>query len=110
VTLEDLPGAITQYERIIAEDPGELSARFRLAELCSENEDYRKAAGVYENILEQANEIGVDQHCSVLTRLSEIYAHRLDDADSARRHIHTIIKKYPDTKYAGYARDRLDSI
>lgn len=110
VTEDDLPGAIAEYERIITDDPEDFEARFRLAELCSENEQYAKAAAVYEMLFEHAKDLSTGQHCSALTRLAEIYARHLGDVNAARRYIQTIIETYPDTKYAGYARDRLSTL
>ena len=107
---DDLPGAIEEYERIIAEDPADTAARFRLAELCYQNEEHRRAARAYEDILQKVGNLGVDQYCSAVTRLSEIYAYHLGDATTARRHIQSIIQKFPNTKYASYARERLDSL
>ncbi|RJP65265.1 MAG: hypothetical protein C4532_17875 [Candidatus Abyssobacteria bacterium SURF_17] len=107
---DDLPGAIAEYEKVIAEDPDDMTARFRLAELCYENEEYRKAAMSYEAILTRASRLDVHQHCSALTRLSEIYATHLNDIKGARKHVKTIIEKYPGTKYAGYAMERLDKL
>jgi len=110
VVEDDLPGAIAEYERIITEDPEDYDARFRLAELCCENQEYRKAATVYEEVLKLAEGLSVSQRCSALTRLSEIYASHLGDVNNARRCIRTIIESHPDTKYAGYAEDRLSNL
>jgi tetratricopeptide (TPR) repeat protein len=110
VVQDDLPGAIEEYEKVIAEDPDDVTARFRLAELCYQNEEYRKAAMAYEALLAREKGLDVNRHCSALTRLSEIYAQHLGDTKSARKHVQTIIDKYPGTKYAGYAMDWLENL
>ncbi len=110
VAQDDLAGAIVEYEKVIAQDPDDVTARFRLAELCYQNEEYRKAAMAYETLLAREKELDMNRHCSALTRLSEIYAQHLGDIEKARKHVQTIIDKYPGTKYAGYAMDRLDSL
>ncbi len=110
VVEDDLPGAIAEYERIIAEDPEDIEARFRLAELCCEDEQYPKATAVYKALLECAKDLSISQHCSALTRLSEIHARHLGDVHTARSYIETIIQKYPDTKFAAYAKDRIDNL
>jgi tetratricopeptide (TPR) repeat protein len=110
VSQDDLPGAILEYEKVIAEDPDDIVARFRLAELCHQNEEYRKSALAYEAILARKEQLSTSQHCSALTRLSDIYAERLNDAQTARKFVQTIIDEYPGTKYAGYAMDRLKNI
>jgi hypothetical protein len=48
---DDLTGAIAEYEKVIAEAPDDLTARLRLAELCCENEDYKKAVMACETLL-----------------------------------------------------------
>jgi len=107
---DDLPGAITEYERIVAEDPKDFPAHYRLAELCCENNDYEKAAKAYRAIVSHGSELGASQRCTALTRLSEIYANNLGDIEKARRCIQSIIKEYPETKYAGHASARLENM
>ena len=107
---DDLPGAIEEYEKIIAEDPDDLKAQIRMAELCGEAEQYDKAAAAYEAILEGSKELGREQHCSVLTLLSDIYAKHLCESEKARQNIQTIIDKYPDTEYAEFAKERLANL
>ncbi|UCD59000.1 MAG: hypothetical protein JSV16_07830 [Candidatus Hydrogenedentota bacterium] len=110
VAQDDLAGAITEYEKVIVENPDDVAARFRLAELCCENREYRKGAMVYEALLAHADKLDISQHCSALTRLSEIYVQHLGDVESARRHIQTIIRMYPGTKYAAYAIEHLGNL
>ena len=110
VVQDDLPGAILEYESIIAEDPGDIEARFRLAELRYQNKEYHKSAAAYEALLGYVQELDMDRHCSILTRLSEIYAHQLGDIETARAFVQRIVTEYPNTRYAGYARERIDSL
>ena len=107
---DDLPGAIEEFDRIIAEDPHDLEARFRLAEICCRNNEYRKAATTYEALLKSAKKLEMSSRCVALTRLSEIYAQHLGDVGRAREIINLIIDKYPDTKYARYAKERLSAV
>jgi tetratricopeptide (TPR) repeat protein len=104
---DDLPGAIEEYEKVIAEDPDDLRARLRMAELCAEAEQYDKAVATYEVILTRSEELGKSQHCTVLTRLSDIYSRHLFDVHRARENIQAIIDRYPDSSYADFARERL---
>ena len=110
VTEDDLPGAIAEYEKVIAGNPADIVARFRLAELCCQNKEYRRAIAAYEDLLKSGESLDISQHCSALTRLSEICARQLGDMENARRHIQTIIETYPGTKYADYAVDRLGNL
>ncbi len=110
VAQDDYTGAILEYEKVIAKTPDDTVARFRLAELCYENEDYRKAAMAYEALVARARQLDMRQHCSALTRLADIYTNHLGDKESAKKHIRTIIETYPDTKYSGYAADRLANL
>jgi len=110
VAQDNLPGAIEEYENLIAKDPNDIPARMRMAELCSEIEDFEKAAKAYEGTLKKAHLLGVDRHCSVLTRLSEIYARNLGEPERARELVRVIVDKYPDTEYAAFARERLENL
>jgi tetratricopeptide (TPR) repeat protein len=103
----DLPGAIREYQRIVAEKPEDLDPLFRMADLMYQNGDHLKSAGAYQRILEHPQELGVERHCATLTRLSELYANQLGDVEKARGFVRTIIKEHPDTRYAKYAASRL---
>lgn len=103
----DLLGAIEGYEEAIADDPRDIAARFRLAELCDSTKNFPKSVLAYEGILEQSKRLSVSQHCSALTKLSEIHLHHIGDHEEAKKYIQIIIDTYPDTEYAKYAKDRL---
>lgn len=107
---DDIPGAIAEYERIVADDPKDFPAQYRLAELFCENKEYEKAAKAYRRFVSRGSELGVDQRCTALTRLSEIYAQNLGDKESARKCMQVILKEYPNTKYAGHAAARLENL
>jgi len=107
---DDLPGAIREYARIVAEKPGDIDSMSRLAELLTENGEHGKAVKVYEDLLEHADKLKMARHCSILTRLSELYAHHLNDTEKARAFTQTIIREYPGSKYARYAMDRLKNM
>ena len=107
---DDLPGAIEEYEKVLAKDSSDIAARLRMADLCNEAKQYEKAAAVFEILLKKPQGLGVDQHCSVLTRLSEIYARQLGEYEKARGAVQVIIDKYPDTEYANFAKDRLSNL
>jgi len=109
VARDDFPGAIAEYEKIVARNADDITARFRLAELCWQGNEYLKAASAYENVLEESEKIGIDRHCSVLTRLAEIHENKLNDSRKARSYIQAIVDQYPGSKYAGYAMERLDN-
>lgn len=107
---DDLTGAVKEYARVIAENPGDIESMFRQAELLYENGEYRKSAGVYEDLLGYAQELRMARHCSVLTRLAELYAQQLGDVERARAFTRTIAKEYPGSRYARYAMDRLKNM
>lgn len=107
---DDLAGAIAEYEKVIAEEPEDITARLRLAELCCENAEYKKAVMAYEALLARAKRLDANQYCTVHSRLSDIYAARLADREAARKHVRAIIEKYLDSKYAQLAEDRLATL
>jgi tetratricopeptide (TPR) repeat protein len=110
VAEDDLPGAIEEYEKVLAKNSSDIAARLRMADLCNEAKQYEKAAAAYEILVKKPQGLGVDQHCSVLTRLSEIYARDLGEYEKARGTVQVIIDKYPDTDYAKFAKDRLSNL
>ncbi len=106
----DLPGAIAEYESISAKDPSDVTARLRIADLCLEAKEYEKAATEYEVLAGKPRGLNVDQHCSVLTQLSETYARHLRQTEKAREAVQEIIERYPDTDYARFAKERLGNL
>ena len=110
VAEDDLPGAILEYESIIAGAPGDVAARLRMADLCREAKEYEKAVTAYELLAGKPRGLNVDQHCSVLTQLSEIYARHLGQTEKAREAVRQIIERYPDTDYAKFAKERLGNL
>ncbi len=106
---DDLPGAIREYQRIIGANPEDRDSLSRLADLLYENGEFKKAAGAYGELLKHADELAMANHVSVLTKLAEIYL-RLDDVGKARACAEEIIRSYPNSKYAGYARDRINNM
>ena len=110
VAEDDLPGAIAEYEAVIARHPNDIAARLRMADLCHEAKRYERAAAAYEKLIRKPQGLNVDQHCSVLTRLSEIYARHLGQLEKARGAVQEIIERYPDTDYAKFAKERLSNL
>lgn len=110
VAQDDLPGAIEEYEKMIANNSDDIAARLRMAELCIEIKQYERAAAAYEATLKKAPKLGTDQHCSILTQLSEIYARHLGEIEKARGFVRMIIDQYPDSSYADFAKDRLANL
>lgn len=110
VAEENLPGAIKEYEKIIEKDPKDLEARFRLAELCAENKEYKRSVNAYEALLPTMKKQATDKYCIILTRLSELYSRHLGEPEKARQHLQTIITQNPDTKYAEYAQENLTNL
>ncbi len=110
ISEDDLPGAIAEYEDILTQTPDDLDVWILLADLLYKNGEHRRSAGAYEVVLNQSQDLAVHRHCLVLTRLSELYAHHLDDMARARGFVETIIREHPGTKYARYASDRLNNM
>lgn len=106
----DLNGAIAEYEKVLAKDPKDTTARLRLADLYLQKKDYLKAAATYETLLAHTRKASKGSRCETLTTLSEIYAKHLDDTERARKCLQTIIEKYPNTKYADFAAERMNSL
>ena len=72
--------------------------------------DTHAVAELYEALLEHGKKLGMSGHCTALTRLADIYSVHLGDQERGNTHIRTIVEKYPNTKYAEYARERLGAM
>ncbi len=102
---DDLRGSIAEYEGAVADDPGDIEARLRLAEMLFRNEDYEKCGETYEDVLKRERRLSAERHCLILTRLAKIHAEQFSDPDKARELLLSIIDKYPDTRFSKYARE-----
>jgi tetratricopeptide (TPR) repeat protein len=107
---DDLAGAIEEYEKAIAEDPDDIPARFRMADLCYQNKDYSKSVNTYQELVSLKDKLDSHQYCSALMRLSEIHSQNLNDIEGARRYLHMIVEEQADTKFAEDAAARLESL
>jgi tetratricopeptide (TPR) repeat protein len=107
---DDLPGAVNEYKRIVAENPADIEAISRLADLLYEDGEFRESAKVYEDLLRRSDDLGMARHCSVLTKLVELHANNFGDMEKARSFAEAIIKKYPNSRYAGFARSRISNM
>ena len=110
VSEDDISGAIAEYEKLIREDPADIVARFRIADLYCRTTKYEKAVQAYETLVSLKGKLDVNQHCSALMRLSEISAQQLADIASARQYLERIIREYPESRMAGYAAERLKTL
>ena len=110
VVQDDLPGAIEEYEKVLKDNPGDLDARLRMAEVCIEAKQYKKAAETYEAVLKKFPKLAIERHSVVLTQLSEIYGRHIGEIEKARESIQVIIDKYPDSNYAKFAKERLSNL
>lgn len=104
---DDLSGSIAEYESAVAEDPDDVEARLRLAEVSFQNAEYRKTVEAYEAALHRGKKLSAERKCLILTRLAQIHAEQFGEPDKARRLLETIIKKYPNTRFSEYAQERM---
>lgn len=100
---DDLSGSIAEYEGAVADDPGDIEARLRLAEVLFRNADYEKCVETYQDVLKRERRLSAERHCLILTRLAKIHAEQFTDPEKARELLLSIIDKYPDTRFSKYA-------
>jgi tetratricopeptide (TPR) repeat protein len=104
---DDLGGSIAEYKRAIAEDPDDVEARLRLAEVLFENADYRMSVETYDEVLQRQRTLSVERRCLILTRLASIHAGKFGDKGKARELLQSIIDTYPGTRFSEYAKERM---
>jgi tetratricopeptide (TPR) repeat protein len=104
---DDLGGSVAEYEHAVTEDPDDVEARLRLAEVLFKNADHEKSAEAYEEVLQRERKLSAERRSLILTRLANIHADKFGDKEKARELLQSIIDAYPETRFSEYAKERL---
>lgn len=102
--------AVHEYRMAITENPDDLDARVGLAKVYCEMEDYDKAIWQYEDLLLYRDKMDMDQHCMILNRLADLNLTGRDNTERGKYWLEQILGTYPETKYATFAKQRLQRI
>lgn len=103
---EKYPEAIEEYRKAWEEDPDDVNAILQIADIYNHKlKDYKKAIPEYEKAL--AMRIDDNQWVFVRNQLADIYAQPLKQPRKAIAQLKEIIAKFPQTKYAQQAGERI---
>jgi tetratricopeptide (TPR) repeat protein len=102
--------AINQYLLAIKKDKKNPTPRLKLANLYYRLEDYDNCLRHMEEALRISKAIPLDNRCTTVNRIADIYIQHKADPNSAVRILKELADKHPATKYAAYARDRIARI
>ena len=100
--------AVAEYEKVIEEDPEDVDARLLLGDVQCKMDQYELAARTFADALEL--DLPPEQWCHIANRLADILALKMGEPHEAVRMLNRIAKKYPKTKFARYARERIERI
>ena len=98
--------AIEEYRREVEKDPENVMLRLEIAEIySSEMKEYSRAVSELEECLKV--NLGPTQGASVLNRMADIYDTNLGEPEAALAALRTIQEKWPGTKLAARAQERI---
>jgi tetratricopeptide (TPR) repeat protein len=101
--------AIEEFRTGLEEDPENVMLRLEIAEIYSaEMKDFRQAISELEACFNLP--LGETQGASILNRIADIYETNLDDAEAAIATLIRITEKWPSTKLAWRAQQRIEAI
>ena len=106
----DYDAAIEQYMLAARKDKKSPTPRLKLANLYYKLEDYDNCLKYLEEALRMSKGMPVDNRCTVVNRVADIYIQNKQDSSSAVRVLKRFAEQFPNTQYASYARDRISQI
>ncbi len=108
---DNFDAAEGEYKKTISENPENVGARLRLAEMYYRAENYEKAANMFDHIRRLGGQkIDETQWCTATNRLVDICVTKLDDRKRAVKALEQLVHRYPDSDYAKFAKRRLQGL
>jgi tetratricopeptide (TPR) repeat protein len=102
--------AVQLYREAIAKNKKDPSLRLNLADIYLKIRDYDSALKYIEQAVQMPKGMSEDERCSRINRLADLYLEHKDDRASAIRALQLIIKDYPESRSAVFARERIGQI
>jgi hypothetical protein len=97
--------AVAEYERVIEEDPEDVTARVRVADIHCRTNQYDLAAQALNEALEL--DLPPEKWSHIANRLADVFAQKMYEPQKAAAVLSKIAKKYPHTEFARYALERI---
>jgi len=106
---EKFEEAIEEFRRGLEKEPDSLMLRLEIAEIYARDmKDCRRAISELEESLKMR--LGPTQGASVLNRVADIYELSLGEIEAALATLARIVERWPGSKVADRARERIESI
>ena len=100
--------AVAEYQKAIEADPEDVNARVLIADVYCRMDQYEQAARTLLEALEQ--DLPAEKWCPIANRLADIFVQKMSEPHEAVQVLKRILEKYPKTKSARYARERIARI
>jgi tetratricopeptide (TPR) repeat protein len=107
---EEYDAAVELYERAIAKDKRNPAPRVKLAELYLGLEKYDLYLKHMKNALQDCPRIPMSDRCTHLNRMADICLYQQNSPKAAIEILSRIIKEFPHSKYALYAKERIEGL
>ena len=104
----DYEGAAELYRKETDSDPTDREAHRRLAEVLLKMGSPREAVEELRSVLALSKE--EEARCAAAFRLAEVLQDEMGDREAAADLYRMVLQDYPDSKYAGHARSRLEQV
>ena len=109
VTQERFPEAVEEFRKALEEEPESVSIRMEIADICSRYlKDFGRAISELEACLQLP--VSEAQGASILNRIADIQEESFADAAAAIRTLHRISERWPASKAAERAEQRIQTI
>jgi tetratricopeptide (TPR) repeat protein len=102
--------AIKLYREAIEKDSKNPTPRKKLGDLYYRLRDYDKSIKCMLEILDLPKGVSEDERCALMNRIADLCLQHKKDKRSAIVILKRLIKEFPDSKYAVYARERIVQI
>ena len=106
-TEHEYRNAIEQYRRAIEKDKKSARPRMKLADLHYRLGEYDHCITYMQEALHLSKTMSVSERCALMNRIADVYLEQKHDPASALEVLRDIVKEFPDSRYAVYARDRM---
>lgn len=109
-TEQKFDDAVEVYREAIERDQKNPAPRIKLAGLYNRLGDYDNSIKYMKEALDMPKGLSQDERVSLINRLADLYVQKKQDPASAIKVLKQIVKEFPNTQYALYARERAHQI
>jgi tetratricopeptide (TPR) repeat protein len=107
---KEYEAAVDLYEKAITKDRRNPAPRVKLAELYLRLQKYDLYLQHMKNMLQACPRIPMSDRCTHMNRMADICLHQQNSPKAAIEILSQIIKEFPHSKYALYAKERIEGL